>query len=124
MGENVEDKDLSFALMNGVEESYEMLIMMLQQGRKSAPPSEEIKIALIEESNRQKLKGQDESSMVLLSSGYNKKKPWKKQANKGKVIRCYECNAEGHKRPDCPKRKGRSKENTSNEITMKVARAA
>ncbi|KAL3286577.1 hypothetical protein HHI36_001078 [Cryptolaemus montrouzieri] len=52
--------------------------------------------------------------MALLSSGYSKKKPWKKQVNKGKVIRCYECNTEERKRPDCPKRKGQSKENTSN----------
>ncbi|KAL3277803.1 hypothetical protein HHI36_013145 [Cryptolaemus montrouzieri] len=115
MGENVEDKYISFVSMNSIKESYEVIIMM-QQSRKSAPLSEEVKIASIEERNPRKLKGQDENFMALLSSGYNKKKPWKpwkKQANKGKVIRCYDCNTEECKRPDCPKRKGQSKENTS-----------
>ena len=115
MGETIEDKYLSFVLMNGVDETYETLIMMLTRDKKKTPPSDEVKIALLEESARRVLKGHDYDSTALMSHSdrpTTKKKPWVKNVNHrpkptgtvNKVV-CYECNEEGHKRPDCPKRK-------------------
>lgn len=82
MGEKIDDKFLSFALLNGVDSDYESLVMMLlRKTDNSSPPFEEVKTALLEESSRRASKNAEEKEVSALTSrSFSKKKSWKNSA--------------------------------------------
>ncbi|KAL3268629.1 hypothetical protein HHI36_007733 [Cryptolaemus montrouzieri] len=80
LGETIEDKYISVALMNGVDETYETLIMMLTRGKKNAPTSDGIKMAVLEEYGRRKMR-QEDSSTAFFSRGNFRKNSWKKKSS-------------------------------------------
>jgi len=99
--EQIEDKWIFFVMRNGVSTEYESFVAALNQQLKERSKSEDIKIALLGENERRRVKGESTSAKVLLS-----KQSKKHQCNKhkpGQKIKCYECGDPTHKRPDCPK---------------------
>jgi len=99
--EQIEDKWISFVMRNGVSAEYESFVAALNQQLKEGSKSEDVKITLLGENERRRVKGESTSAKVLLSK--QNKKNQRNKHKPGQKIKCYKCGDPTHKRPDCPK---------------------
>lgn len=106
VGETLEDKWVAFIMMNGVSEEYETLISSINQQSKEQIKSEEVKLILLNESERRRVRSNEIPSRPNCTSALfvdTKRKPAQNyKKGRPKKIYCYNCGDPSHKRPDCP----------------------
>jgi len=88
-------------MRNGVSAEYKSFVAALNQQLKEGSKSEDVKITLLGENERRRVKGESTSAKVLLSK--QNKKNQRNKHKSGQKIKCYECGDPTYKRRDCPK---------------------
>ena len=87
-------------MRNGVSRDYENFVAAINQQLQEQARSEDVKVALLGESERRRVKDESSSTTALVS-----KQLKKTQRKQKKTIKCYECGDSNHKKPYCPKLK-------------------
>ena len=126
VGGKMEEEDIVMQLLISLPDSYDGLVMALENLPESELTMDRVKARLLEE----ELKRNSRKEPTDNGSGnaaFNAKKREPKKSNKSNKPRCYHCNEMGHKKPECPKLKSSSaakKESKSGTFNMVIARTS
>lgn len=87
MGETIENKWISFVMRNGVSQDYENFVAAVNQQLQEQARSEDVKVALLGESDRRRVKDESSSTTALVSKQLKKtQRKQKKQLNVMSVV--------------------------------------